>query len=164
SGGALLTRSDRLAARIDQLVDRPGDATAMSPLACAAVLPQWSTIDRDHQRREAAATQLQRFDWASIDCRVMDDYLSGGTLSIYKFPFFASSADHRQQLIARLDALGLPIGLGFRSLHRISSRRADRIGSLLSSKQFGECCVLIDHRVLLADDAVARVQRLVQQV
>ncbi|SMP48459.1 dTDP-4-amino-4,6-dideoxygalactose transaminase [Neorhodopirellula lusitana] len=155
-GGAVMTRDGAIASRIRAYADRPSDTPAMSPLQCAALLPQLARLDEMNRRRSKVVGQLQELDWASVGGFA----LSGTDASVrschYKFAIQVADPGQRSELLRRFESIGLPVGEGFRSADRMSPRRARQPVPLPLARRLAEQVLLIDHRVLLADDLVER--------
>ncbi|MEM6779185.1 MAG: DegT/DnrJ/EryC1/StrS aminotransferase family protein [Planctomycetota bacterium] len=156
NGGALLIHDGVVAARIDTMTQRPGDTYPLSPLQCAVILPQLHQLDERNRRRDVAARQIQSLNWNSMGCRPLEPFPEGGRLAVYKFPVLCDSSLQRDAIVRHWRASGVPVGEGFRSMHRLSNRRVDRVGTLENAERFGERLLLIDHRVLLDEHAAER--------
>ncbi|WP_167546680.1 DegT/DnrJ/EryC1/StrS family aminotransferase [Stieleria maiorica] len=145
NGGAVLTNNDRIASKLNAYLDRPSDSTPMSELQAAALLPQLDRLDECNRIRwETYSAIVAGVDWtgrATSSCRVTEPS------TIYKAAFLTP---RRDALIERLRRSGLPVGPGYRSMHRSSDRRCDKSGPLDRCRQLGEQLCLLDHAALLA--------------
>lgn len=143
-GGAIVTDDEAVVARCRSLLDRPSDATAMSPLQAAAVLPQLDRLS------ECNAARAKAIEWLSDSLSklnvLLPDDLAGSTF--YKL---AIQLPERDQWLSELKRRGLPIGEGYRSMHRSSDRRCRKVGSLERSQSLGERLCVLDHRALLCE-------------
>ena len=145
TGGALLTNDDLVASKWTSYLDRPSDATPLGELAAASLLPQLSRLaECNRVRWESTAEILQQVDWI--------DHAVGGrrpsqASTAYKLAF---SVPDRDALIERMKSQGLPVGHGYRSMHRSSDRRCDKMGTLDKSQKLGSSLCLLDHAALLA--------------
>lgn len=158
NGGAVLTREDRLAARLRSHADRPSDAFPLSALQCAALLPQWSMLDELNHRRGTMAARLRQWDWSEIGAEPLSADSRGQIPAHYKFALLADDPSSRAGLLQSLWAMGLPVGEGFRSTHRTSERRSRKPVALDHAKTLGARCIVLDHRALLADDLIERLE------
>ncbi len=152
SGGALLVNSDRLAARIGPLLDRPGETFPLSPLQAAAIGPQLDRLAEMNQLRNQTARfieqelnrQLPRWKWQSGS----NDQVNP---AFYKVAWTAESAEDRNRIITAADQQGVPIGDGFRSMSRCSAQRCRKPISTPRADELGEKLFLLDHRALLIE-------------
>ena len=154
NGGAILTAENRMAVRIDSLLDRPGDVSPLSALQCAALLPQWSRLDQCNQLRNATVRylesevlpQLETWQWLSKQQPKVD-------ATHYKVAWAAQSLGHRAKVVHHAKELGLPIGEGFRAMARSSQRRCRKPVGLENAARFGETIFVLDHAALLLDES-----------
>lgn len=159
NGGAVLTRDDRLTAKLSAYADRPSDAMPLSALQCAVLIPQWSMLGELNHRRDAMASRLSERDWSAMAAVPIKAHCSGIRRAHYKFALMAEDASHRAVLLQQFRALGMPVGEGFRSMHGTSERRSRKPVPLDHARELGERCVLLDHRALLAEDLIERLDR-----
>jgi dTDP-4-amino-4,6-dideoxygalactose transaminase len=152
NGGALLVNSDRLAARLGAIVDRPGDTFPLSPLQAAVIHPQLDRLDEINAVRNETARFLQaevnpqmpRWRWLSqSDEHVRPAY--------YKVAWMAESSEHRERILEASESEGIPIGPGFRSMSRCSQRRCRKDVSLDLSDTLSETAFVLDHSALLIE-------------
>lgn len=156
NGGALLTRDDRLTARLRAYADRPSDLMPLSTLQCAVLLPQLAVLAELNFRRDVMATRLTEWDWSTVAAVPIIIDRSGLRRAHYKFAVIADDARQRPVLLQRFRALGLPVGEGFRSTHSTSERRSRKPVPLDHARKLSANCVVLDHRALLAEDLIAR--------
>ena len=146
SGGAIIANDERLAARLGGLLDRPGDTFPLGPLQAAVIGPQLDRLDELTHIRNRTARFLREQVFPSfktwdllhppeIDTmnRASPTATHGNqpkstnsqttTPAFYKFCWLTPSSEIREQVIKRGTTLGLPLGAGFRSMSRSSSRR-----------------------------------------
>ncbi len=179
SGGALMTKDSRIASRMNAWIDRPSDSYPLSPLQAAVLLPQIERLSEWNRRRRETVTFLQRNwgerlpDWTPVG-PIQNGTFEGGPAwaesgreesghesglsrgdgesaepAFYKFAWLAPSASHRRHLVSRAEQAGIPIGEGFRSMHRASERRCRRASSLRYAKAAGDRLCVLDHRALM---------------
>mgnify|MGYP003663477066 CR=1 FL=1 len=151
-GGAVLTNDDRLAARTNGLIDRPSDALAISSLQAAALAPQLERLAEMNQVRDRTARAIGRAacrfpSWLAHPVTNPDT-----TPAYYKLAFSAASRVQRDRVIGAAESFGLPIGAGFRSMHRSSVRRCRKPGDLPIAEKLGDSVFVLDHRALLIDE------------
>lgn len=152
NGGALLVHSDRLAARLGSLLDRPGDTLPLAPLQAAVIGPQLDRLDELNQVRCGTARFLQSevtphlAGWRGIVETNQDVQPA-----YYKLAWLAASRDHRDRIVEAARQAALPIGPGFRSMSRCSQRRCRKPVAIERAEQLGQCLVVLDHRALLTE-------------
>ncbi|MCM2374401.1 DegT/DnrJ/EryC1/StrS family aminotransferase [Aporhodopirellula aestuarii] len=156
NGGAVVTRDDRLSARLRAYGDRPSDACAFSALQCAALIPQLEMLDLLNHHRAHMAGRLRAWDWSSCNAAPIGHIADDQRPAFYKFALIAGDGQERSELLSRLRRIGLPVGEGFRGMHATSDRRSRKPVPLDCSRDLSERCVVIDHRALLADDLIER--------
>lgn len=158
SGGALLTRDPRIASRLNAWVDRPSDSYPLSPLQASVLLPQIERLGEWNRRRHETVRFLLRSwgerlpDWmpvGPIEDELGRDPIERAEPAFYKFAWLAATPSHRRNLIRRAEHVGIPIGEGFRSMHRVSERRCRRPSSLPHAEAAGERICVLDHRALM---------------
>ncbi len=88
AGGGIVTSDRRMAARIDQYVDRPSDSLTISPLQAAVLLPQWQHLGELTERhRLRLASWLLANDTAERSWMKPDQLSQGELLPVvYKLP------------------------------------------------------------------------------
>ena len=156
-GGALLSNDDAVAARWRTRLDRPSDATPMSQLQAATVLPQLDRLEDCNQlRAETINCMLNEIDWLASRSVVPQSLASK---TFYKLAFLSPDRDF---VLAQLGQKGIPCGPGYRSMHRSSDRRCRKVGPLRRSETLGEEVCLLDHSALLATGELRR--QLIEQL
>lgn len=182
SGGAIIANDQRLAARLNGLLDRPGDTFPLGPLQAAVIDPQLDRLDELTQTRNLTARFLREQvfpemnNWELLHSpepktptmvtttqdaetsvepnppQVGQPPQSLDTSNIpafYKFCWLAPSPEIREQIIEHGTKRGLPLGEGFRSLSRCSSKRCRKPVPTPQSDILGERLVVMDQRALL---------------
>ena len=162
SGGAILANDDRLAARLGGLLDRPGDTFPLAPLQAAVIGPQLDRLDELTLIRSRVARFLVRDLFPDLHGWVplCDPAISPQETAVaadrichlpayYKFAWLVPSNEARQQVIASGLKLGLPLGEGFRSMSKSSSRRCRKPFPTPIADLLAEQLVVMDHRALL---------------
>ena len=145
NGGAILTSDDAIASRLSAYLDRPSDSIQLSELQAAALLPQLDRLEQCNQiRGETLAKIFQRVPWM-VDC--VGERRPGDQSTCYKLAF---ESENRDSILATLTQLGLPVGPGYRSMHRSSDRRCGKIGSLDRCRTLGDQLCLLDHSAILS--------------
>lgn len=150
AGGAVLAQSNRLAARLGGLLDRPGEVFPLSPLQAAVIGPQLDRLGELNLIRKETVNFLQRevnpqlhgWQWQSLP-------QPGVEPAYYKVAWLASSAEHRARIVSAAEREQLPIGPGFRSLSRCSERRCRKPQSTPRADLLGDRLILLDHRALI---------------
>ncbi|WP_253154273.1 DegT/DnrJ/EryC1/StrS family aminotransferase [Stieleria tagensis] len=180
TGGALLTNDDSVASKWNVLLDRPSNAMPLSELQAAALLPQLLRLEQCNQiRHETTQFLLNAVDWlrdavgdlqpvcgatcyklaanvnaapGSVPAGVPGSVPAGapGSVPGRDHAGAPGSVPGRDHLLAMLVARGLPVGAGYRSMHRSSDRRCGKVGQLGRCRILGEQLCLFDHSMLLA--------------
>lgn len=151
-GGALLVRSERLAARIGPLLDRPGEVFPLSPLQSAVIGPQLDRLDELNVRRAANVAWLMDHRRELPRWTPIESARPGVSAAHYKLAFLAESAEHRAEMIDAAEKLSLPIGPGFRSASRCSPRRCRKPVETKHAEIFQHQLFVLDQRALLVSD------------
>ena len=153
AGGAIIAHHDRFAAKLGSLMDRPSEVFAMSPLQAAVIGPQLDRLAEMHQRRNDCVRYLlehaDSFHRAGL--RIQPNPDASVFPAYYKLAIEAPSADSRAKSLDRASAIGLPLGAGFRSMHRSSDRRCRKPVPLDRSQHVGETGMVLDQRALLVE-------------
>ncbi len=168
SGGALLTRDERIAARLGPWIDRPSDAFPLSPLQASVLLPQIERLAEMNRRRaETVRFLLQGWGehlprWQPLHEGSENQPLNQpgpshgerefprhGIPAHYKLAWLADSAEDRKRVVNEANSLHLPVGPGFRSTGRVSPRRCRKPLPLPQSTLLGDQLCLLDQTALL---------------
>lgn len=162
-GGAFLTNDARLAQRAAGIAERPSNAFPLSQIQAALLNPQLQHLDQRAEHRRTAAGRLIKTvatiqyetagssgepPWPSNqppDSIRRPDY--------YKVAWFAPSRPTRDRAVTNAQTAGLPVGVGYRSAGRMSKKRCRIDQPVPHADRAGESTLLLDHRVLYADDA-----------
>lgn len=157
-GGAVLVNSPTFAARLGPIMDRPGEVFPLSPLQAAVIGPQLDKLAQLNRRRQ------QTVDWLANKYRTSlgnDETFAGWKLlhmpqantesSHYKLAWLAKDAAHRNRIVDVASQLGLPIGSGYRSASKCSTRRCRKPVPTPIADAFGEKLFVLDHRALLIE-------------
>ncbi len=173
TGGAILCRNDRLAARLSSIIDRPSDTFPLSPLQAAVIGPQLDRLAELNQRRAAAAKylidRLPAVDWVSrIDSHVEPAFYKLAWRQPVDRPPAAQGSTRADSVptggrgsaratssssagVSSSPHESLPIGKGFRAMANVSARRCRKPVALERSMELSENCLLLDHRALLVE-------------
>lgn len=137
NGGAVLTSSPKFQSRLSGLLERPSETFPLSALQAAVLMPQLDRLAETVKHRCRIARKLAE----RLPDLVQHQDHDGVQPSFYKLAL---------SRIVTNDSL--PIGVGFRSMHRSSERRCDKPVELSSSESLAESCHVLDHRALLIDE------------
>ncbi len=156
NGGAILTADPRIAQRAQMIAQRPSDATPLSALQAAALLPQLNRLEElANRRRQNAASLAQRIESLSTlgfsNFQLTADGSPDSLPDYYKFAFLTPDETTRNRSATRAAEAGFPLRAGYRSSSRVSPRRCRRPPTLPHAERLGKCLLTIDHPVLLAD-------------
>lgn len=151
NGGAIVTNDARLSSRMNAFLDRPSDSQPLSSLQCAVLIPQLDYLAALNAKRQAAIARLENtsiYNW-----RFLSPAVNEVSATHYKAAWLCDSTETRDQAIEQAKQMGLPMGVGFRSMSRSSERRCRKPLPLDRSLQLEQKIVLLDHAALLAGDA-----------
>ena len=178
SGGAIVANDQRLAARLNGLLDRPGDTFPLGPLQAAVIDPQLDRLDELTRTRSLTARFLREqvfpkmTNWELLHAHETNlpvaatepknaathpippgqptpSPSTGYRPAFYKFCWLAPSSEIREQVIEHGSKLGLPLGKGFRSMSGCSSKRCRKPVPTPHSDALAERLVVMDQRALL---------------
>ena len=145
NGGAIVTNDDAIASKWNAWIDRPSDSMPMSELQAAAVLPQLRRLGRCNQIRwETICTIFEQVRWMAD---AVGNRRPNSQSTCYKLAFLSQDRDSTLHLLSEK---GLPVGPGYRSMHRSSDRRCGKIGTLDACRLLGEQLCVLDHAALLS--------------
>ncbi|MGI9429674.1 MAG: DegT/DnrJ/EryC1/StrS family aminotransferase [Bythopirellula sp.] len=158
-GGAVLTDDPHILQRMKVYAERGNWAFPLSELQAAVLRPQLVKLDaRNQKRRESVAIILDALAGVTEWLRPLGSRENAAP-AYYKLAWSliaAENAGHvRDQLIAGLQAAGVPIDIGFRGFVRRSGRRCEKVGSLEISKQLSQSTLLLHHPILLGNKKTA---------
>jgi len=154
-GGAVLTDDAQIHQRMKVYAERGNQAFPLSELQAAVLRPQLAKLDqRNRTRSERVASLLEATvglkEWLRPVVRRPDS-----TPAFYKVAWSLIPAERqpelREKLLARLQAAGVPIDVGFRGFTRRSQRRCERVGPLENSTRLSQSTLLLHHPILLAE-------------
>ncbi|QDS95265.1 L-glutamine:scyllo-inosose aminotransferase [Roseimaritima multifibrata] len=162
NGGALFTSDSRLAQRCKIHAERPSDATPLSGLQAAAVLPQVFELDANAAKRRAGARQLSTYfrsrapaGWFFADAEAEgspQEGLAEGAFrqDYYKWACWAPTESIRASVVQAAKQVGLPWRAGYRSAGAVSAKRCRQPFPLVNAQQAGARLLTLDHPVLMA--------------
>lgn len=154
NGGALLAKSERMAARLGSLIDRPGDTYPLSPLQASAIVPQLARLEELNQLRRDTAQFLYSEVASSLPrWRCLSRPDPGVVPAYYKVAWMAESDLQRKRAVDLAAQRGVPLGEGFRSLSRCSDRRCRKPLATPLADRTGETAMVMDHRALLVESS-----------
>lgn len=159
-GGAVLTSNAKIHQRVKVFAERGNWAFPLSELQAAVLRPQVAKLGgRNRKRRESVATILDATaglgEWLRpVACP------ANAEPAYYKLAWSLIPAESestlRDTLIAKLQAAGVPIDVGFRGFTRRSARRCEKIGTLECSERLSQSTLLLHHPVLLEEKKTAQ--------
>ncbi|MEO2049670.1 MAG: aminotransferase class V-fold PLP-dependent enzyme [Pirellulales bacterium] len=177
-GGALITNNRTIHQRAKIFAQRGNDAFPLSELQGAVLRPQLAKLPGLNRRRAKAAAQFQvaTASWTTgswttgpwtTELRAIT-HSADSQPAYYKLAWSYLPAEEdptlRAQLIGALNAIGLPIGAGFRGFTRRvrqdqqtgrepTDGRCRHVGILENSERLSHSTVLLHHPILLASPA-----------
>ncbi len=159
-GGAVLTSNLQIHQRMKIFTERGNSAFPLSELQAAVLGPQLAKLEARNLERSARVAQIRKktanlSQWLRpIECGI------DGQPAFYKLAWSLLAAEEepqlREALIAKLQAAGVPIDVGFRGFTQRSSRRCEKLGTLDTSKRLGQSTLLLHHPLLLASEKAAQ--------
>ncbi len=159
-GGAVLTSNAQIHQRVKVFAERGNWAFPLSELQAAVLRPQLAKLKgRNRKRRGQVAIILEATaglgEWLRPIARRANTEPAYYKLAWSLIP--AEGDPHlREELIAMLQAVGVPIDVGFRGFTRRSARRCEKIGSLEHSERLSQSTLLLHHPVLLEEKKTAQ--------
>lgn len=153
-GGAVLTDDMQVNQRMKIYANRGNQAFPLSELQAAVLLPQLKKLEERNQARERRVGEIlqitsQLSNWLRpVACRAET------RPAYYKLAWSFMPAETqpklRDQLLAKLQAAGAPLDVGFRGFSGRSTRRCRKHGTLSNSERLCQSTILLHHPVLLA--------------
>jgi perosamine synthetase len=173
-GGALITNNRTIHQRAKIFAQRGNDAFPLSELQGAVLRPQLAKLPGLNRRRAKAAAQFQMATASWTTGLRAITHSADSQPAYYKLAWSFLPAEEdptfQAQLIGALDAIGLPIGAGFRgftrrvrqdqrarqdqqTLREPTDGRCRQVGSLENSERLSHSTLLLHHPILLAPTA-----------
>ncbi len=159
-GGAVLTSDPQIHQRMKVFAERGNWAFPLSELQATVLRPQLAKLEvRNRKRREQV--EVVRLETLGLEEWLRPIALrANAEPAFYKLAWSLIPAESepslREVLIAKLQAAGVPIDVGFRGFTRRSERRCEKAGSLEHCLQLSQSTLLLHHPVLLADKKFAQ--------
>ncbi len=151
-GGAVLTQRAEVVQRIKVFAERGNDAFPLSQLQAAVLTPQLKRLDAMTQQRLASAIELRQLLQGLDHFATSDDpWIGPHRPAFYKFPVWCSKPEFRAEVIAALQAEGVPVDAGFRGFTKRSPRRCRQATDLTHSQRAADGTLLLHHPALLGD-------------
>lgn len=163
-GGAVLTNNPAIAQRARLWTQRGNDASPLSEMQAAVLLPQLRTLDRLNALRHRRVQQLRQLlddSPLQLSCPLpdLDDSHTASSMSLpawYKLPFLFRDQQHsirREIICRRLRDCGIPLDPALSALHRIHARSRFRaIGPLSNATRLHDSLMTLHHTALLYED------------
>lgn len=169
-GGAVLTNQPEIAQRIRLFTQRGNEAYPLSEMQAAVLRPQLDRLDEwntarwetvkclSKELRQLTSPQGDRLLSPLVDtCSTSDEDCSAFFKVGFQFDLVQSSGLNRDTFSKAMRAEGVALDPGFRSLHRIHSKRRFRaIGDLSNANLCDEQVMVLHHPVLLEGEDSAR--------
>lgn len=169
-GGALFTNNAEIAQRVRLYTQRGNEAYPLSELQAAVVRPQLEQLDARNLRRAKNAELLchelaRRPGLAPFRNSALESQPGYYKLGL-KYDPAAFEGLSRDGFSQAMRAEGIALDPGFRSLHRIHSRRRFRAaGSLAEADVADENVLTLHHPVLLCDrDAIGQIVQALDKI
>jgi perosamine synthetase len=163
-GGAVLTNNPMIAQRARLWTQRGNDASPLSEMQAAVLLPQLRALDNRNALRHRRVKQLlgllddSPLQLASFltDVDVSNVASSASMLAWYKLPFLFRNQQHstrREVICRRLRECGVPMDPALPALHQIHSRSRFRaVGPLSNATRLHGSLMTLHHTALLYEE------------
>jgi perosamine synthetase len=163
-GGAVLSNNATIAQRARLWTQRGNDASPLSEMQSAVLLPQLRTLDSMNALRHRRVKQLRRLlDDSPLQLSSqlpdLDDSNTANSTSVpawYKLPFLFRNQQHsamREVICRKLRESGVPLDPALPALHRIHSRSRFRaVGQLSNATRLNETLMTLHHTALLYEE------------
>ena len=159
-GGAVLTGNAQTHQRMKVYAERGNWAFPLSELQAAVLRPQLAKLPERNRTRSARVGTILEATKALGEWLRPITQKPNAEPAFYKLAWSLVPAESepelRNELIAKLQARGASIDVGFRGFTRRRARRCERIGSLECSARLSQSTLLLHHPVLLANEIAAR--------
>lgn len=156
-GGAIVTDSDEYQQRIKLYTERGNDICPLSEMQAAVLLPQLSKLAERTRIRAAAANRLFAALADSRGLRPIHAKRENSLPGYYKVGFQYDpevfGGLNRDRFSEAMLAEGFALYPGFRSLHRIHSKRRYKTASDLAEADRADENMLVLHHPVLLDDS-----------
>jgi len=160
-GGAVLTPHEQVLQRIRIASDRGNDATALSQLQAASLLPQVDHLVAANHYRASLFEPIWKiaaeFNWLLDPFAMANPGQLDGSVPVsdgenlrvfYKIGWRLKGQVNRNGIMHKAAEHGIPLGEGFRGFHLRSVRRCGRVGELPNAKAAAEQTILLSHTYL----------------
>lgn len=156
-GGAVLTHRPEVAHRMRVYNQRGNEASPLSEMQAAILLPQWQQLDEANQERSAAVAGMRGLPgmtpFISAPRSVGPNLEVDCQPAYYKVGFWYSAAEYaglsRERFCQALRAEGIPFDPGFAGLHQTHARRRFRaVGDLPQATRACASVVMLHHPIL----------------
>ena len=156
-GGAIITNSDEYQQRITLFTERGNDVSPLSEMQAAVLLPQLNQLNERTKTRLAVAQKLIAELDSCPGLTPITTNLEDSFPGYYKLGFQYDPAEFgdlsRDQFSAAIIAEGFALHPGFRSLHRIHSKRRYRSVGELPVADLADENILVLHHPILLDES-----------
>ena len=147
-GGAILSNDESIIRKARLLGDRGNEAFPLSQLQAAVLIPQVENLAKLNSIRQIAveATVASLADACPAE---MIRPKTQPASSWYKLPWLLADAIDREVALARLQAEGVPVDVGFRGFAKRTGRRCRKIADLPNAIRAASQTILMHHPALL---------------
>jgi dTDP-4-amino-4,6-dideoxygalactose transaminase len=157
-GGAFFTNSADIVQRARLYSHRGNEAYPLSELQASVLLPQLDRLDERNAKRASNVAQLTSLLANIAGITPLQNTPSDSLPGYYKLGLWydasAFASLSRDRFADAMQAEGIAVHPGFRSLHQITSRRRFRaVGDLPHATSADGALLVLHHPVLLGDDA-----------
>jgi len=147
-GGAILSNDESFIRRAQLFGARGNDAFPLSQLQAAVLVPQIGELALRNNLRQSAAKSMI----ASV-AEVCPSSLMRPETQIdsawYKIPWLLKDGIDRETVLARMQAEGVPVDVGFRGFAKRTGRRCRKVGDLPNAIHAASQTILLNHPALL---------------
>jgi dTDP-4-amino-4,6-dideoxygalactose transaminase len=147
-GGAILSNQESIIRKARLFGARGNDAFPLSQLQAAVLIPQVAELEKLNSIRQSAVESIiapLREDFATVLVRPETQ----PTSAWYKLPWLLCDDNDRSMVLARLQAEGVPVDIGFRGFAKRTGRRCRKVGEVPNAIRAASQTILLHHPTLL---------------
>ena len=147
-GGALLSNDESIIRKAQLFGARGNEAFPLSQLQATVLVPQLSELSQRNVDRQTAVETI--VESVAKSCGSFLTRPETQTASAwYKLPWLLRDVVDREVVLARLQAEGVPVDVGFRGFAKRTGRRCRKVGELPNAIRAASQTILMHHPALL---------------
>ena len=153
-GGLVYSHDAAVIQRIRRYTQRGNDASPLSEMQAAVLLPQLARLEERNRQRAARVADLREHFEAVAGLRLLPEPPADCEPGWYKTPMWYDATQFndlpRDRFAVAMRAEGFALDPGFQPLHQLISRRRCRpAGTLANVEQAGDSLLVLHHPILL---------------